>query len=163
MKGKPRFPLTDRKQKLSMIHIAKKETGIADDAYRILLNGAAGVDSAAKIEFQDQFNAVMKAFENLGFKSTARNRELKKTDTRTKRNPLWISSRQEYYIRGLWDLASRKKDITSLRAIIRRIAGVDDISFISRMDAQKVILALRDITQKAGYSPDSKGDNECFS
>jgi hypothetical protein len=51
-------------------------------------------------------------------------------------------------------LASRKKDETSLRAMIKRIGGVEDIRFLKRTDAQKVILALRDITGKAGYNPD---------
>jgi len=66
------LPITNRNTKLSLIHIAKKNSGIADDAYRILLEGAAGVNSAAQIEYEYQFNAVMKAFENLGFKSTQR-------------------------------------------------------------------------------------------
>ena len=149
------LPITNRNAKLSMIHIAKKDTGIDDEAYRALLGGAAGVYSAAHIKYESQFTAVMKAFENLGFKSKPKD-ELKKTDTTSKRSPLWITAKQEYYIRGLWDLASRKKSITSLRAMIRRIAGVDDIRFLSKVNAQKVIIALRDITKKAGFNPDEK-------
>jgi hypothetical protein len=61
--------ILNRKEKLSLIHIAKKETGITDEAYRLLLEGAAGISSAAEIAWEDQFNAVMKAFERLGFKS----------------------------------------------------------------------------------------------
>jgi hypothetical protein len=80
---------------------------------------------------------------------------LKETDTGKRRNPQWITARQEYYIRGLWDLASRVKDAASLRAMIRRIAGIDDISFLKKEDAQKVILALREITRAAGRDPDS--------
>jgi len=149
------LPLTNRKAKLSMIHIAKKETGIDDEAYRALLQGAAGVYSAAKIEFENQFQDVMKAFENLGFKSK-RESELKKMNPASGRNPLWITAKQERYIRGLWDLASREKSVSSLRAMIRRITGVDDISFLLLKDARKVILALRDITEKAGFDPDEK-------
>ena len=106
-----------------------------------------------------QYNAALTAFKNLGFQvksKTSRGSGLKETDTAAKRNPEWITARQEYYIRGLWDLASRKKDEASLRGMIKRIGGVDDIRFIKRVDAQKVILALRDITKKAGYDPDSE-------
>jgi hypothetical protein len=125
---------------------------MADDAYRFLLEGAAGVGSAARLEYECQFNAVMKAFENLGFRNPGRG-GLKETDAAAKRSPLFISARQEYYIRGLWDLASRKRDAASLRRMIRRIAGVDDVRFLRRRGAQKVILALRDIAGKAGFDP----------
>jgi hypothetical protein len=80
---------------------------------------------------------------------------LKETDTETKRNPAWITARQEYYIRGLWDLASRKKDEQSVRAIIKRIVKVDDLRFLRRTDATKVILALRAIAESGGYNPDA--------
>jgi hypothetical protein len=38
--------------------------------------------------------------------------------------------------------------------MIKRIGGVEGIRFLMRVDAQNVILALRDITGKAGYRPD---------
>jgi hypothetical protein len=43
----------------------KKEAGIADEAYRALLSGAAGVDSAKNIKSQTQYNRVIKALSNL--------------------------------------------------------------------------------------------------
>jgi hypothetical protein len=75
---------------------------------------------------------------------------LKETDAEAERDPAWITARQEYYIRGLWDLASRKKDVASQRAMTRRVGGADDIRFLRKKDAGKVILALRDICRKAG-------------
>jgi hypothetical protein len=71
-----------------------------------------------------------------------------------------ISSRQEYYIRGLWDLASRAKNEASLRGMIKRIGGVENIQWLTRENARKVILALRDIARKAGYNPDHPPDRE---
>jgi hypothetical protein len=44
-------------------------------------------------------------------------------------------ARKEYYIRGLWDLASHEKDAASLRAMAKRIGGVSDIRFLRREDA----------------------------
>jgi hypothetical protein len=84
------LPISNKKAKLSLIHIAKKSAGIDDDAYRILLAGAAGVGSAANLKYEYQFNAVMKAFENLGFKSARRGEAGKKT--RPRRTDEWGST-----------------------------------------------------------------------
>jgi phage gp16-like protein len=148
-----------QKKWMQVLHVAKRECNLDDAAYRALLFGAAGVESASGITTWKQYNNALVAFKNLGFRvqsKTSRSSGLKETDVTTKRNPAWITAKQEYYIRGLWDLASRKKDEASLRAMIKRIGGVDDIRFMGRVDAQKVILAFRDITGKAGYHPDTE-------
>jgi hypothetical protein len=143
---------------IQVLHVAKRECGLDDEAYRAALAGAAGVESAGCIKTWEQYNAALNAFKALGFRvqsKTSRVTGLKETDAKAPRNPDWITARQEYYIRGLWDLASRKKDLESLRKMIYGICGVSHISFLKKTDAQKVILALRDITEKAGYDPDA--------
>jgi len=142
---------------IQILHVAKRECGLDDASYRALLFGAAGVDSARDIKTWQQYNDVLKAFANLGFKVKAGKSAqtgLKKTAPQTGRSGDWISARQEYYIRGLWDLASRAKDEASLQAMLQRIAGVTQIEWISKEKATKVILALRDIAKKAGFNPD---------
>ena len=59
--------LTDRRRKLAVIHIAKKELALDDDTYRTLLAGAAGVDSAGKIANDRQYCDVMRAFRRAGY------------------------------------------------------------------------------------------------
>jgi hypothetical protein len=140
------LPITNRKTKLSLIHIAKKDSGITDDAYRALLEGAAGVDSAAKIEYEYQFNAVMKAFENLGFKSTARSGGKKP-------RPQWTdkwggTEDQRAKIEVLWQSCARNKTEKALRAFIKRIAKVDHPRFLNAELARKVILALEAMARK---------------
>ena len=137
---------------VKIIHIAKAKTSLDDEAYRALLWGAAGVDSATQIRTSQQYAAVMAGFANLGF--TVKKR---KVESQTTRPANMITARQEYYIRGLWDLASRAKDERSLRGICKRITGVDDLSFCPKSKASALILALRDIAKKAGYDPDSRG------
>lgn len=149
---------TAQRKWIQILHVAKKELSLDDAAYRAVLYGAAGVDSARDIKTWQQYNAVLKAFAKLGFKvkaGKAAQSGLKKTAPQTGRNGDWISARQEYYIRGLWDLASRAKDEASLQAMLQRIAGVKYIQWISKDNATKVILALRDIAKKAGYNPDA--------
>lgn len=149
---------TAQRKWIQILHVAKKELSLDDVAYRAVLYGAAGVDSARDIKTWQQYNDVLKAFANLGFKVKAGKSAqtgLKKTAPQTGRSGDWISARQEYYIRGLWDLASRAKDEASLQAMLQRIAGVKYIQWISKDNATKVILALRDIAKKAGYNPDA--------
>jgi hypothetical protein len=151
---------TAQKKWIRILHVAKRECGLDDEAYRAVLAGACGVESAGCIKTWEQYNACLTAFKVLGFRiksKTSRVSGLKETDTEAKRNPAWITARQEYYIRGLWDLASRKKSLESLQKMIYRIGGVNDIRFLKKTDAQKVILALRDITEKAGFAPDKTG------
>ena len=129
------------------IHTAKSVLGLSDEEYRVILASAAGVNSAKELYSWEQYSAVMTAFAKLGFNP-------KPGIVNDKRNPAWISYRQEYYIRGLWELASRQKDEKSLRAMCKRITGVDDIRFCPKYAATKLILALRQIAQKEGYDPD---------
>lgn len=138
--------------RLAIIHLAKKKLGLDEEAYRAILSGA-GVYSAKDIETETQFNAIMSAFVNLGFLPSGHS--VARGAIPDGRNGM-ITRPQEYYIKGLWVIASRAKDGKSLRRMIKRIGKVDDIRFLTRRDASAVILALRDICWKAGFNPDSK-------
>jgi hypothetical protein len=143
------------KNHLAIIHVAKKQLGLDDTAYRAILSGI-GVTSSKDIKTNAQFNTVMSAFEQLGFRSTS----WIGTRQTVSGVPGRITKPQEYYIKGLWALASRVKDEKSLRRMIKRIGKVDDISFLSRWSASAIILALRDICWKAGFNPDNKEDSD---
>ena len=145
----------NEKTRLAIIHLAKKQLGLDEEAYRAILSGA-GVSSAKDIETELQFNTVMGAFLSLGFLPSRHGGLNKYHSAIPSTNPGMISRRQEYYIKGLWSLASRVKDGKSLRRMVKRIGKVDDISFLSRRNASAVILALRDICWKAGFNPDAK-------
>jgi len=148
--------MQNQKSRLAIIHLAKKQLGLDDEAYRAILSGA-GVASAKDIETELQFNTVMGAFLRLGFLPSGHG-SLNKHRSSIPCAPGMISRRQEYYIKGLWSLASRVKDEKSLKRMIKRIGKVDDISFLSRRSASAVILALRDICWKAGFNPDKEED-----
>lgn len=144
--------LAGRRGKLALIHLAKKQCGLDEEAYRALLWGAAGVEKASEIANESQYRAVMASFEACGFSPRRSNR--KKLPLREEQKGNDVTGRQLYYIKGLWELASRKKDEKSLRAIVKRIGHVDDLRFLTKERASAVILALRDICWKAGYNPD---------
>lgn len=145
--------ISNKKIKLSLIHIAKKETGITDEAYRILLEGAAEINSAAELEYEYQFNAVMKAFENLGFKSW-------KKQGKTAGRPDWpdfwgCTEGQRAKIEVMWKTCARNPSGKALRAFVKRIIHVDSPAFLRPHSARKVILALADMMRKAGFDPDT--------
>lgn len=140
------------KQWLKTIHVAKRELHLTDEAYRDLLTGAAGVDSASKIKTWAQYESAMRAFKTLGFVPRRKNKI--EVEPQRARNPAWISAKQEYYIKGLWRLAARKKSEASLRAMTKRITGSDEVSWCKRKDAQRLILALREMAKEAGFNPD---------
>lgn len=147
----------ERRRWTAAIHVAKRATGLDDDAYRAVLSGSAGVSSAAEVRTRAQFREVMRAFARLGF-TTARRDDRRGGGERA---PGWMTARQEYYIRGLWRLAARNKDGDALRAFVRRITGADDLSFLSRSEARDVILALRKVAEDAGFDPDCAGGGKC--
>jgi hypothetical protein len=147
--------ILNRKEKLSLIHIAKKETGITNEAYRLLLEGAAGINSAAEIVYEDQFSAVMQAFANLGFKSR---KKQGKTTSRPEWPDTWgCTEDQRAKIEVMWKTCARNPSDRALRAFVKRIAHVDSPVFLRPYLARKVIIALGDMMRKAGFDPDTGG------
>jgi hypothetical protein len=145
--------LLNRKGKLSLIHIAKKETGLSDKTYRLLLEGAAGVTSAAEITDEAQFNAIMRAFTALGFTSW-------KAQGKTTSCPRWsdtwgCTEGQRAKIEAMWKTCARAPTDKALRAFVKRIAHVDSPVFLRPPLARKVILALGGMMRKAGFDPET--------
>lgn len=151
--------LENRKEKLALIHVARKELSMDDIAYRALLEGAAGIQSSAEIKTVSQFDAIMRSFGILGFK---RKPPLNKHNlVNPEEKGLKISEGQIHYIRGLWKLASRSKSEEGLNKLIQRIGHVDNIRFLDKKSASAVILTLKDICRKAGFDPERKGRIQC--
>jgi phage gp16-like protein len=109
--------LSDRRRKMAIIHVAKKELGLDDESYRALLEGAAGVRSAADIETYRQYAAVLDAFKRLGFQKSRRpkveNPQLGKSYA------LWCR---------LYELgAVQSKRYGSMLSYVHRMAGDQDL------------------------------------
>lgn len=154
-KRAPHVMITNKRSKMSLIHIAKEKCGLDDAAYRALLSGAAGIDSAKDMEWEDQFVAILGAFENLGFQSW-------KKEGKTNSRPRWTDEwackpGQRAKIEVMWKTCARNKDEAALRAFIRRIAHVDSPRFLNPGLARKVILALEKMMIAEGYDPVSGG------
>lgn len=133
-----------RKKLIRLIHVGKAELGMDDEAYRAFLGGACGRDSAAKMTVR-QLEQALKAMRGNGFKRPpGRVRPEEKGGATLK---------QLEYIKGMWAACARNKSDAALAAFVKRIAGVDALRFLDARLASKVILALRDMTAKAGFNP----------
>jgi hypothetical protein len=135
-----------RSKLIQLIHIGRAKLGLNDDAYRALLDGAAGKDSCAGMTIPE-LERTLRAVKAAGF--TIQKKLPLKQGEIGEANPEQLS-----YIKGMWELAARVKTEKALNTFIRRIVHVDDIRFLDVASAQKVILALRDMMARAGYDPD---------
>jgi len=155
VKRTPHVMITNKRSKMSLIHIAKERCGLDDASYRALLYGAAGIESARDMEWEDQFIAIMDAFGKLGFQSW-------KKEGKTNSRPRWTDewgchAAQRAKIEVMWKTCARNKDEAALRSFIRRIAHVDSPRFLNTFLARKVILALEKMMIAEGYDPVSGG------
>ena len=141
----------NRTKRLAMVHMAKKSLGLDDATYRAMLHNVTGHRSAARCT-DVELSAVLRALRAAGW------RPRKRLPVTAEQRGYHATEAQRDYLKGLWELASREKSERSLRAMLRRIAGVDHIRFLDKSGATKVILALRAIAEAAGFDPDGPGD-----
>ena len=147
--------IINKKSKIALIHIAKKDRGLDDTVYRALLQGAANIDSTKDLAFEDQFTNIMKAFKNLGFKSS---RDQGKTSSRPEREDTWgCGDDLRAKIEAMWFTCAKVKTDKALRSFIKRIAKVDHTRFLLPPLAQKVAVALEAMMRSAGYDPKTGG------
>ena len=135
-----------RKKLIQLIHIGRNKLALAGDVYRALLRGVCGKESCADMTIPE-LNRALKAVMAAGFR-VEKKMPLKKEEIGR------AGAEQLSYIKGMWELVARNKTEKALNAFVKRIARVDALRFLGVKEAQKVILALRAMTVKAGYDPD---------
>jgi len=120
-------PAAYRRRELGRIHVAKKSLGLDDDCYRDILERICNVKSAAELDSQGRFK-LLKHFESLGWKPTARFSNKKNNDLKTKKIwSLWYQLNEAGKIQSA--------SATGLRSFCKNRIGVDDVRFCN--DAQK--------------------------
>ena len=119
---------------------------LTDDAYRAFLDGVCGKESCADMS-ERQLAAVLRSMRRNGF-------EQKPCRVKPEEKGM-ASAAQLEYIKGMWQRCARNKSDAALRAFVNRIAGVKSLRFLTVQTARNVILALRDMTAKAGFDPDT--------
>ncbi len=126
--------MTDRKKKLAIIHVAKKQLALTDEQYRALLFGAAGIESAGDIKTDAQHRSIMQAFRNAGF--TAAGGRRKMTDRKlAKCYAIWC----ELHKMGV----VKSKDFSSMMKWIAGRTGGTNERFLRESQKAKMIEELK--------------------
>ena len=127
------MPLT--KQQIAVIHVAKSKLALDDADYHAILEQYAGVSSSRELN-ETGFMAVMRRFEQLGFK----NNRPKHLGTR----PGMTTPKQIGMIRNLWrEYKGAETDDFALGMWLERTFHVSSIRFLTYDDGQKTIGALK--------------------
>ena len=132
---------------IRLIHVGKTKMGLSDSEYRHLLYSTTGKSSSLAMNLSE-LEVVLKAIKGLGFE--VKTMPVKPEDVGR------ASFEQINYIKGLWELSARVKTEAALNAFVKKITGVPFLGWLDKRDAQKVILAVREIAANAGYNPDRK-------
>ena len=130
---------------LAAIHVAKKDRGLDEDAYRDMMERVAGVRSARELDANGA-RLVLLEFERLGFTGT-NNRKGTAGDRRPivqKARALWISLYQ------LDEVADRRD--SALDAFTRRTVKKETLRFCTNGEAGQVVEALKSWLQRVGVS-----------
>jgi len=130
-----------RNPALAKIHIAKKELGLDDCAYRAVIMGVTQQkkDSSAKLTAKEQ-QKLLDRFKEMGWKPKQQHRK-KST------NPLVRK------VFALWGELGRKGKLknssrTALCAFVKRMANVDDPEWMNDEEANIVIEALKKMGER---------------
>ena len=125
--------MTARNKQLALIHIAKQRLNIDDDDYRDMLNGIAGVRSAAKLDGVG-LEAVIRHLKSLGFEVSRKPVPSEGKPHNYKQNPqLWKIGRL---------LAEQKLTWAYANGIVEQMFGIDSIAFCKPRQLSAVIAAL---------------------
>ncbi|NUZ06723.1 regulatory protein GemA [Piscinibacter koreensis] len=129
-----------RAQKLALVHVALKQTGLSEAEYRELLRRSGGVSSAKELS-ETGFRQVMLAFEQLGFVQRTRKHFGARAGMAT--------PAQLVTIRRMWSKWSNVGDDASLNRWIAGRFGISALRFADVGTAQRCIEALKAMLRRA--------------
>ena len=138
------------KSQIVKIHIAKSQLKLSRDQYEDILSGFINPQgnpcSSSKELNKEQADALLRLFVKLGWKEQRRGRTLK-YEQHAGRDSIFANPKQMRRIDALWNTspAVREKTDLALNHFIKRVAGVDHISFLLAKDVHKVIKAINQL------------------
>lgn len=132
--------MISRKQ-TALLHVARKQLGMAEDDWRAVLWQEAGARSSRELD-TGGFEAVLRRLEALGFERPARPRGFG--------HRLGMATPEQVgLIRSLWtEYTDGEGDDRSLGKWLAATFKVSDIRFVTKDQAQKAITALLAMKQR---------------
>lgn len=130
---------------LAAIHVARKDRGLGDDAYRDMMERVAGVRSAADLDAA-KAQLVLLEFERLGFRNRVTGTSGDRRPIVQKARALWIS------LHNLDEVENRHDK--ALDAFAKRTTGKETLRFCTNGEAGKVVEALKAWLSRVGVDQD---------
>jgi phage gp16-like protein len=124
-------PKIGNKQK-ALIHVAKSNVGMSEEAYRDML-ASVGVTSSKDLNVL-QFEEIMRRFEAAGFKSTGKGSR--------KRPPRPASGKEALMSKVGAILADTGLEWAYVDGMARKMFGVDSVRFCNQTQLWKIVAAL---------------------
>lgn len=129
------------KTQIQMIHIARQKVGMNEDNYRACL-ASFNVRSSTELTSY-QAKELLSRFVSMGFNIISKAKYNTLTDGR--RGSDRADASKLRLIEVLWRQKSRLKTDESLAKMIKRIVKVDNIAWLTKSQANKVIKAINSI------------------
>lgn len=120
---------------VKLIRVAAKKCGLDEETYRALVNGF-GVEHTRDLNTRD-VNTIINKFKQMGFDNYSAKSKKSNSDR--------ITQRQINYICNMWESNSRMKDLQSLNKLCKRVTGIDNINWLMKTDASKLISAVKNL------------------
>lgn len=144
------------RKKKALVHIAKEDLHLAEESYRRILKGVAGVESSAQLN-REGFQRVMKRFEEMGFKGllphpyhpSPKGRLIPADSLQGQES---ITPSQNDFISYL--LGELKWEEEHFQAFCRRI--IKNPEPLTKRDGQKIIIGLMAILRKRSLAQKGK-------
>lgn len=143
--------MTHRAGKLAKVHIAKKDLGLDDDTYRLMLQTRFAVSSARDLD-NAGLDAVIAHFVSLGWQPKPKDGRPTLSPSSAHRD----EKTQADKIRALWIILGKEGIIRSpseysLNAYVRRITNVRRVDWLESHQANAVISALKAMAKRANF------------
>jgi phage gp16-like protein len=138
---------TQRARLVKLIHVARRELGMDEDTYRLMLRNVGGTDSTTSMEPR-QLKAVVDHLKTRGFKVRAAAKPGVKPTAGRRPDRRQDSSESARKVRALWLFlaelgALRDPSERALAAYCKRIAKVDDLHWAGHDEMQLLIETLK--------------------
>jgi phage gp16-like protein len=123
---------------LAKVHIAKKELGLDDAVYRVILQDEFGVDSSARLSI-GELERLVGRFESKGWKSQKTSADRRPRTAENKQQQWQVEALKE---RIGQEVANSDLTELRLRGLVRKICGVDDLQWCGDAVRLKKLLAV---------------------
>ena len=150
--------IPSRNALIAKIHIGKNHLALNECSYRALLFGATGKESCADMDI-GELEQVLSAMKNVGFKP--------KPKSKSKTSVATATGDQARKIRALWIMLYHLGQIAdsseeALAGFVKRQTQVESLNWLTPIQADQVIKALRGWLSRVGYYHPTAMDHQVF-